>query len=241
MAIYPCDSGLLCMYTHIPGVPLPLNRQNPHQLAIFLNSFFAWAHGMVFTYTWGQAGGSLTLPRQHEIHCQVAARPAVASLPILTWAATDRGAGPRQFESREGVRSASVEDHALGNCDPACSEFQRLERADRQPPFGGKHGSIRILASSTGRQTGSLRGHTAQVQSIAYNRNGSRLVSAGLDGAVRVWEPLSRRELLVMPPQGGMGLAAIFSPDGTQLARACEDGTVHIADGRPRDGGILGR
>jgi WD40 repeat protein len=80
-----------------------------------------------------------------------------------------------------------------------------------------------------------LAGHTDQVRSAAFNRDGSRLASCGNDGAVRVWDTLTGRELLTLRGNAGWLNAVVFHADGQRIVAGGDNGTVKVwdsADGR---------
>lgn len=83
--------------------------------------------------------------------------------------------------------------------------------------------------ASSGRVRRTLRGHAAAVKGVSFHPDGSRLVSCGVDGQVKVWDWRAGVELLTLPvPGGGMLWHTVFSPDGKMIAAAGGDGIVTL-------------
>jgi WD40 repeat protein len=59
--------------------------------------------------------------------------------------------------------------------------------------------------------------------------------TAGADGVVRLWQVATGSEWLRLKGQGQPFNAVAFTPDGTALAAASHDGTVHFwrTEGNP--------
>src|SRR5262249_1324209 len=93
-------------------------------------------------------------------------------------------------------------------------------------------GSIMLWDLATGKPFAKapLVGHASQINGLAFSPNGSKLASAGQDGAIRVWNvPLYSGTFLVdadplgtrvpNPVDGGKGMVALaFSGDGNRIA-----------------------
>lgn len=63
-----------------------------------------------------------------------------------------------------------------------------------------------------------LEGHSDVVMALAFAPDGSRLVSAGWDGTIRVWDPRTGRTERTMRTANERALAVAYSPDGKYLA-----------------------
>lgn len=64
-----------------------------------------------------------------------------------------------------------------------------------------------------------LTGHTGPIKRLAYHRDGRLLASAGWDGFVRLWDPITGQERgLIGCGEEKHALTVSFSPDGNTLA-----------------------
>ena len=70
----------------------------------------------------------------------------------------------------------------------------------------------------------------ARFVSSAFSPDGSRVVSANLDGTARIWDVRDGQTLHVLLGHGGAVYSAVFSPDGARIVTASEDETARIWD-----------
>ena len=80
------------------------------------------------------------------------------------------------------------------------------------------------------REHRALDGHTAQVSSVAFSRDGTTLASGSYDGAVKLWNIATGQELRTLAGHGNNVHCVAFSPDGRTLASASDDGAVKLWD-----------
>ena len=82
-----------------------------------------------------------------------------------------------------------------------------------------KDNGIQILDPSTGKSLLTFPAHTRPIFALQWNRDGSRLISASLDGTVRVWDMLAKQPLtlLVITAHDGGVSSAMLNPDGRTL------------------------
>ena len=88
--------------------------------------------------------------------------------------------------------------------------------------------AIRVWNAATGQQVLTLRGHTAQVYSAAWNPDGQRLASGGHDQTIRVWDLATKQEALKMRGHTEVVSSVAWSPDAHRLASSSWDGTIRI-------------
>ena len=88
-----------------------------------------------------------------------------------------------------------------------------------------------------------MSGHVGRATAVSWSPDGKRLASGGDDGQVRIWDAVTREEVLTLKghdksrinPQFGLIRSLAWSPDGAQLASAGLDGTAkvwEVASGR---------
>jgi WD40 repeat protein len=78
----------------------------------------------------------------------------------------------------------------------------------------------------TGQEMFSLHGHAHGILRLAWNADGTRVITASYDGTVRVWDVTPLHELFAHSVHGGMVYDVAYSPDGRLLATAGRDGNA---------------
>jgi len=99
--------------------------------------------------------------------------------------------------------------------------------ADGAMAWGDDNGKLHIRAAAEPYGVTTVAAHTGQITSVAFSREGAEIVTAGFDGAVRVW---GRDGTLIRTVATGLGnlWSACFSPDGTMIAAGARGGHVYL-------------
>ena len=76
-------------------------------------------------------------------------------------------------------------------------------------------------------ETAILRGHTKTVNFSAFSPDGGKIVSASVDGTIRIWDSMTGKELMKLTETGSV-YTATFSPNGEQVVSVSWPETVRI-------------
>lgn len=90
--------------------------------------------------------------------------------------------------------------------------------------------AIAIYDAESGELLRLIRGHTGQVNAVAFNPGGSSLASASDDQTVRIWDASSGKCLRVLEGHKDAVNSVAFHPDGRSIATASDDRTARIWD-----------
>jgi WD40 repeat protein len=80
-----------------------------------------------------------------------------------------------------------------------------------------------------------LEGHSEQVGSAAFSRDGQQIVSCSEDKIIRVWNAQTGDQLAVLESHSEWVTSASFSPDGQQIVSGSEDNTVRVWNAQTGD------
>ena len=92
---------------------------------------------------------------------------------------------------------------------------------------------IVVCDAVTGFVESTLTGHSGSVLSVAFSKDGTRLVSGSSDGTVKIWSAGSAGTFeceSTLSGHDGWVLSVCFSPDGKQIASGSKDNTMRIWD-----------
>ena len=91
---------------------------------------------------------------------------------------------------------------------------------------------VRLWDATTGRETGTLKGHAYGIASLAISPDGTMLASGGGYGwtyrELVLWNLTTGEKISTLRGEGGGINALTFSPDGRTLATASQDHTATL-------------
>ena len=98
--------------------------------------------------------------------------------------------------------------------------------------------AIRIWDISTGECLSTLKGHTSSVNSVAFNHDGTKIVSGSNDETTRIWDvstgvclsTLKTLHAYVRHTNLGAVNSVAFNHDGTKIVSALRDNTIRLWD-----------
>lgn len=136
--------------------------------------------------------------------------------------------------ARAGELAASA---ALRTEDtPDLALLLALEALAVRDTYESRNGLLNVLQSSP-RLQAFYNGHSANLRAIAVNDDQTRMISAGHDSRVILWDLQTRQPIITLNEHEGIVRDLAFSPDGSTFASIGEDGRVLIV--ASDDGSIL--
>jgi WD40 repeat protein len=88
--------------------------------------------------------------------------------------------------------------------------------------------TIKLWDVSSGKNTATLTGHDARINSIAFSPDGKTLASASNDKTIKLWDIATGKNTVTLKRHTGSVKSLAFSPDGKILASAGDDKTIRL-------------
>ena len=89
---------------------------------------------------------------------------------------------------------------------------------------------MRLYQTAGGQLVGELRGHSQRVSTLAYNSQGTQVLTGSIDGVARIFEVPSLKLLHTLGGHRGEISDAHFSPKYPHALTASKDGTATLWD-----------
>lgn len=133
----------------------------------------------------------------------------------------------RASEASSLALSANARN-ALAEGDPRLALALALESQKVYQPAPAE--TLRTLASAAYAPSARARfdDHDKAVLNVAFNINGQKAVSVGLDGRVIVYDRPSQTIIVKIALEDTYGIDATFAPNSKQLAVGCADGSIRL-------------
>lgn len=182
----------------------------------------AFGQGMAVRI-WDFEREQLTL-RTRLSQAQGGPRPVAAFSPDAKLVAIADAGGVRLLDAESGVEKSSLTAFEQGIGSLAFSpDGQSLAVG---PLFTESETSIKLFSTATGKELGQLVGHVSWVPGLVFTPDGKRLVSAGADETVRIWDVNEHRELAALRGHLSEINCVAVTPDGRTIVSGCKDGTL---------------
>jgi WD40 repeat protein len=154
-------------------------------------------------------------------------RPEAEGKDFLAALAAQRFVG-RVVDAADGTERATIRQPGRIAYQMACSpDGRHLALAD------WKRQQTTVWDLTTGRPVSTLRGYHSVLGALTFSPDGTRLVTGGDDGTVRLWDPITGEEVLTLRGHLGQVERLMFTRDGRRLISLGHDGTARVWDARP--------
>ena len=92
--------------------------------------------------------------------------------------------------------------------------------------FEGISTAVKLFSTATGADLGELVGHVSWIPALTFTPDGKRLVSAGADQTIRIWDVADQRLFASLRGHLSEIYAVAVAPDGNSIISGCKDGTI---------------
>jgi WD40 repeat protein len=150
--------------------------------------------------------------------------PGATFSPDAKLAAFTQGGRIRIIDAQTGIERSSLSAFEQGIASLAFSPDSELIAAS--PLFTEVETVIKLFSTTTGTEVAKLTGHVSWIPSVTFTADGKRLISAGADQTVRIWNIAERQELAALRGHLSEVNCVAISSDGRTIVSGCKDGTL---------------
>ena len=145
------------------------------------------------------------------------------ALPAVATATVPRPAGAITSQNSAQLRP-------LASFDPQDGKLRGVAWSpDSRIVAVGGQGDVQLWDTTTGKPAGTWRGHHGQIHGMAWSPVAGLLVTASVDGTIRLWSFPSGETVRVLQGAGSATFACVaWSPDATRIIGGTQEGVLSM-------------
>jgi len=123
------------------------------------------------------------------------------------------------YDSSKKIERTTLYEHILAFDDNRL--IKKLVRKRQQK-------SVDVDSKPSPFKEATLHGHTSEVDTVCVSHDGNFIASAGVDGSIKVWDAINRRELVTLEGHRGPVTSLTITPDNKHIISSSKDYTIRM-------------